>query len=223
VTKRLRNDQRAVVRRNDHSVREKKIPGNDRWFSVHADVDNDSVRHWIHQWVQEIEPGVANIHATPTINDAVTETESSNITQVRELLWTSGSPSVHFSTPGIAYYELSVRQDAETARQVRQRPDGPDCTVQVGRLDALVMDIEKQQLLTNPSRAFGELQTAVDIDQGFGGRALQRGLLLVRTQRLRTGAKNCGVFPARLIMMTNCRNGLSENRSHESTSAFPET
>jgi hypothetical protein len=35
------------------------------------------------------------------------------------------------------------------------------------------MDIEKQQLLTNPSRAFGELQTAVDINQGFGGRALQ--------------------------------------------------
>jgi hypothetical protein len=67
-------------------------------------VDNDSVRRWIHQWVQEVEPGVANIHATLTINDAVTETESSNITQVRELLWTSGSPSVHFSTPGIAYY-----------------------------------------------------------------------------------------------------------------------
>jgi hypothetical protein len=76
------------------------------------------------------------------------------------------------------------------------------------------MDIEKQQPLTNPSRAFGELQTTLNINQGFGGRALQRGLLLVRAQRLRTGAKNCGVFPARLIMMKNCRNGLSENRSH---------
>jgi hypothetical protein len=35
------------------------------------------------------------------------------------------------------------------------------------------MTIEKQKLLTNPSRTFGELQAALSIDQSFDRRVLQ--------------------------------------------------
>jgi len=108
------------------------------------------------------------------VDDAVTETESGNITQVGHLRWASRFPSNYFSTPGIAYYQTSVRQDSETAREVRQSPDSLDRTVQVGGLDAPVVDIEKQQFLMNPSGAFGKSQTASSSDQSFGRRALQR-------------------------------------------------
>jgi hypothetical protein len=58
---------------------------------------------------------------------------------------------------GIANDQSSVRQDSETTRQVRQSHDSLDCTAHIDGLDAPVVDIEKQQLLTNPSGAFGEL------------------------------------------------------------------
>jgi hypothetical protein len=71
------------------------------------------------------------------------------------------------------WYQSSVRQDSEAARQVRQSPDGLDRTLHIGRLNTSVVNIEEQQLLTNPSRAFGELQPALCIDQSSRGRGLQ--------------------------------------------------
>ena len=70
--------------------------------------------------------------------------------------------------PGITYHQISIRQCAESARQVWQILDDPDGTLHISRLDAAVMDIQKHQILTDPSGAFGELQTAMNTDKRFG-------------------------------------------------------
>jgi hypothetical protein len=70
--------------------------------------------------------------------------------------------------PGIAYYQITVRQFAKSARQVWQPADCSDVTLQIGRLDTAVMNIQKQQFLTDPSGAFGVLQTTINTDQSFG-------------------------------------------------------
>jgi len=64
------------------------------------------------------------------------------------------------------------------------------------------MDIEKHQLLANPSRAFGELQTALNIDQGLGRRNLQK-ISCWRRHRAKAPVPGfTGLSQLRFIMIT---------------------
>jgi hypothetical protein len=53
--------------------------------------------------------------------DAVTQTNSTKITQIGNMLWVRRFPSIYFSAPCFAYNQSSVRQDSEAARHLALR------------------------------------------------------------------------------------------------------
>ena len=141
-------------------------------------------------------PRIEEIHPDTSQSEFMPYAPAVKVQGAQELLFISGataSPLYH-RHPHVAEEHVlpdDIKQQTHMAmaniKLVLDHQGNLNCAIHIGGLNTPVMDIEKQQLLTNPSGAFGERQTASSIDQGFGRRDLQIDLLLAPAPRRGAG------------------------------------